>query len=217
MLGELVEDVALILAAVAPPQETIFFCVFIEIHAGVVAGGQIVVPQQQRPLQKSAEFQAAVAVDAGVGSAAGAVFGNEVIHYVAGKALRFIEHIKLHAQSVGHAAGVGGVIGRAAGALHLAGIQPQHGAVAGIALLHEQQRGGGAIHPAGHGHQYFFLLIHCIHIHCPCAVNPDIFPNSICGTGRPQAPSSPAGSRRRTGTECPARTMRRSAAPAGTR
>ena len=56
MLGELVEDVALILAAVAPPQESVFFCVFIEIHAGIVAGGQIVVPQQQRPLQKSTEF-----------------------------------------------------------------------------------------------------------------------------------------------------------------
>ena len=81
---------------------------------------------------------------------AGAVFGHEVIHHIPGETLRLVEDVELHTQAVGHAPGVGGVIGGAAGALHLAAVQAQHDTVALIALLPEQQGGGGAVHPAGH-------------------------------------------------------------------
>ena len=152
VLTQLVEDVALILAPVPAPEEMVFAGGFVKLHPGVVPGGQVIVSQQQRPLQQRAEFQAAVAVDAGIGGAPGAVFGHEVVHHIPGEPLRLVENVEFHTQAVGHAPGIGGIVGGAAGALHLAVIQAQHGAVAAVALLAQQQSGGGAVHPAGHGH-----------------------------------------------------------------
>ena len=152
MLRELVEDIALVLVPVTAPEEAVFLRGCIEVHPGVVAGGQVIVAQEQGTLQQGAELQTAVAVDAGVGGAPGAVFGDKAVHDIPGKALRLIENIEFHAQTVGNAAGIGGIVGRAAGALRLSAVQAQHGPVACIALLPEQEGGGGAVYPAGHGH-----------------------------------------------------------------
>jgi len=120
VLAQLVENVALILAPVPAPEKAVFAGGFIKLHPGVVPGGQVIIPQQQGSLQQGAEFQTAVAINAGVGGAPGAVFGHEAIHYIPSKPLCLIENIEFHAQAVGHAPGVGGIIGGAAGTLHLA-------------------------------------------------------------------------------------------------
>ena len=120
MLAQLVENVALILAPVPAPEKAVFAGGFVKLHPGVVAGGQIIIPQQQGSLQQGAEFQTAVAINTGVGGAPGAVFGHEAIHYIPSKPLCLIENIEFHTQAVGHAPGVGGIVGGAAGTLHLA-------------------------------------------------------------------------------------------------
>ena len=120
VLTQLVEDVALILAPVPAPEEMVFAGGFVKLHPGVVPGGQVIIPQQQGSLQQGAEFQAAVAINTGVGGAPGTVFGHKAVHYIPSKPLCLIENIEFHAQAVGHAPGVGGIVGRAAGTLHLA-------------------------------------------------------------------------------------------------
>ena len=122
------------------------------LNARVVAGRDILAAHDVRALEKLVEFQVAVAVDARVRRVPGAVLRDEMIHHIAREALRLVENIEFHAQTVGNAAGIGGIVGRAAGALRLSAVQAQHGPVAGIALLPEQEGGGGAVYPAGHGH-----------------------------------------------------------------
>ena len=158
ILGQLVQHIALIFPAIRAPQQAVAMRRLVVGHAGVVARGDEVVSQRHRTIQQRAELQAAVAVDAGVGGAARAVLRHEVIHHVTAEGIHFIEHIEFHAQPVGHRPGVLGVVGAAAAAV-AAGDQLQHGAVTVVALPPQQQRRGGAVHTAGHGHQYPFSLI----------------------------------------------------------
>ena len=155
-LGQLIEHIALVLPPVPAPQQAIQPRDRVPVHPGIVAGGDVVIPQHQSPVQQRAELQAAVAVDAGVGGMSGAVFRHEPVHDLPGEALRLVEHIKLHAQAIGHRPGVVSVVGGAAGPRLFAVIQPQHGPVALVPLLPQQQGGGAAVHAAGHGHQYAF-------------------------------------------------------------
>ena len=67
VLAHLVENVALILAPVPAPEKAVFAGGFVKLHPGVVAGGQVIIPQQQGSLQQGAEFQAAVAINTGIG------------------------------------------------------------------------------------------------------------------------------------------------------
>ena len=120
--------------------------------------GNIVIPQRHRPIQQRAELQAAVAVDAGVGRAARAVLRHKMIHHIAAKGRHFIKYIELHAQPIRHGPGILGIVGAAAAAV-VAGDQLEHGAVALITLLPQQQRRSRAVHPAGHGHQHPLSLI----------------------------------------------------------
>ena len=161
ILGQLIQHIALILASVTAPQQPVQACFLVICHPGVVPCGDVVIAQRHRPVQQRTELQAAVAVDAGVGCTAGTVLRREMLHHVPAKSVGLVEHIKLHAQPVGHGPGVLGVVGTAAAAVAV-GDQLQHGTVAVIALLPQQQRRGGAVHAAGHGHQYplAFCLLH---------------------------------------------------------
>ena len=135
VLRQLIQHIALILPPVPAPQQPVQPRLRIVAHTGIVARSQIVVAQHQRPLQQRSEFQAPVAVDAGIGGVTGAVFRHEVVHDVPCKPFRLIEYIELHPQPIGHAAGIVGIVSGAAGTLHLAAVQLQHGPVAGVALL----------------------------------------------------------------------------------
>lgn len=66
VLRELVENVALILVPVAPAQEPPAAALPVALDAGIVPGRDIVIPQQERPVEQRAELQTAVAVDARV-------------------------------------------------------------------------------------------------------------------------------------------------------
>ena len=161
ILGQLVQHIALILAAIRAPQQAIALRRRIIGDPGIVPRGNVVIPQRHRPIQQRAEFQAAVAVDTGVGGVSGAVFRHEMIHHVPAEGLHLVKYVKFHPQPVGHGTGVLGVVGAAAAAVAV-GDQLQHGAVAVIALPPQQQRGSAAIHAAGHGHQhpFSFVLLH---------------------------------------------------------
>ena len=161
ILGQLIQHIALVLAPVTTPQQPVQICFRIVYHPGVVPCGDILIAQCHRPVQQRAELQAAVAVDAGVGRASGTVLRREMLHHVPTESVGLVEHIKLHAQPVGHGTGILCVVGAAAAAVAV-GDQLQHGAVTVIALLPQQQRRGGAVHAAGHGHQYplAFCLFH---------------------------------------------------------
>ena len=158
-LGQLIEHIALILAPLRAPQQPVFSTGRIKVHPRIVAGGDIVVAQRQRPVQQRAEFQLPVAVDAGVGRAACAVLRHEFVHDAAPEPRRLVEHIKAHTQPGGRLPRVLRIVGGAAAAV-LVGRQLQHGSVALIALLHQQRGGGRAVHTAGHGYQHLFLFAH---------------------------------------------------------
>jgi len=163
-LRELVEHIALVLAPIDAAQQ--MAAPALKGDAGVVSGGDVVVAQRERTIQQRAELEAAVAVDAGVGRASGAVFGDEEVHHVAREALRFVEHIKIHAEPRGDGARVLRVRGGAAAALRrLAIVELEHRARAVIALPGEQKRGGAGIHAAAHRDHHPFCHV--------IAFNPD--------------------------------------------
>ena len=161
-LGELIEHIALVLPSVAAPQQPPAARRLVVVHTGIVPRGQIVVAQLQRPVQQRAELQLPVAVDAGVGRPARAVFIHEFLHDAAGEPLRFVQQMELHAQPLCHGTGILGVPGRKAVHLRIT-VQAEHGPAAGIALRLQQRGGGGAVHPAGHGDQYALVVHHAPH------------------------------------------------------
>ena len=77
MLGQLIEDIALILVLVMAPQEKPAAGSFVIGNTGVMAGGNGIGAMLQCPVQQSAELDFPVAVDTGVGRAAADIFGNK--------------------------------------------------------------------------------------------------------------------------------------------
>ena len=65
-LGEAVEHIGLVLGAILGAQKQIPTAPRVKAHLGIVAGGNPVIAQLQRRIQKSAEFHRPVAEDAGV-------------------------------------------------------------------------------------------------------------------------------------------------------
>ena len=57
VLRELVENVALVLVPVAPAQEPPAAALPVALDAGIVPGRDIVIPQQERPVEQRAELQ----------------------------------------------------------------------------------------------------------------------------------------------------------------
>ena len=203
VLRQLIQHIALILAAVAAPQQQIALRCLVKSHTGIVPCGKIVIAQRQGPVQQCAELQAAVAVDARIGRASGAVFRYKAVHHLTLKSLRFIKHIELHAQAIRHTACILCIVCAAAASLRLAPVQPQHGAVTLIAFLLQQQRRRAAVHTAGHGDQYFFLFhdkplhnIGKVGSNCQRKINPYFFAGRIDKTVHPPTPPNVAGNRR---------------------
>ena len=86
-LRELIEHVALVLAVVFSAQQAVKTARFVMLHARIVPRGNAVIAHLQRAVQKRAEFQLTVAVDAGIRRPACAVFGHKFVHHAAGEAL----------------------------------------------------------------------------------------------------------------------------------
>src|ERR1700753_3404852 len=114
-VGELVpgqhrQHIGLVFAHVhAAPQPTV-------LDAGVVAGADGVEAQSHRPVEDGGDLDLLVAADAGVGGAARGVLGHEVFDDVGVEAFGHVPDIERDADHVGGAAGVAGVLQRAAAA-----------------------------------------------------------------------------------------------------
>ena len=126
-----------------------------------MACGHIGIADFLSPVHQLGEFDVPVAVDAGVGGFPMLVGGGKPVHHLAAKGFLEVEHIKGHPQPEGHAAGVGHVVHRAAGALSRKGLfrqapvavvrQGQGDADAVVALPLAQQGRHAGIHSAAHG------------------------------------------------------------------
>ena len=126
------------------------------LDAGVVAGDDILHPVLLRPAEQVVELHILVAVDAGIGRAAGLVDPDELVDDLLLKIGGEVQHLVGDVHRIGH---LGGVLDVPLGA---AGVQPLgvHGLVAGEAHgdagaveavpLHEPCR-HRAIHTAAHG------------------------------------------------------------------
>ena len=158
LLGQAGQEIRLVLGPVRRPLQQEPAGLAVPLHLGIVAGYHAAAAQLPRPLEQLAEFQIAVAVDAGVGGAAGIIGVHKFIDDVGVEFLGEIEYIVGNAHPPGHAAGVLHIVQRAAGlgpvgGLHLPGVQPHGGADALEARLLHQQRGHRAVHAAAHSDQ----------------------------------------------------------------
>ena len=123
-----------------------------------MAGGHPVHAVFQRVVQHGAELDGAVAGHAGVGSAAGQIFGRELVHHAAAEGIGQIENPVFDAQGLADAAGVVNVPlhARAGGGGQTAAAQAQGDAGDGAALPLQDQGGHRAVHAAAHAHQNMF-------------------------------------------------------------
>lgn len=151
-LGQLIEKVALVLPAVLPPQEAPAPGGGVKEDIGVMPGGESAGALFQGPVQQGAEFDGAVAVQTGVGSAAPGVLGGKAVHYGGLEQGAEIQDAVGDVQHCG--GGPGGLYGlvlRASGP-RVARLQPQGNTKYVIAHLQQQKRGAGAVHTAAHCH-----------------------------------------------------------------
>jgi hypothetical protein len=147
------QDVGLVLARVDAADE------FAVVDAGVVAGADGVEAQSHRPVEDGGELDLLVAADAGVGGAAGRVLGHEVFDDVGVEAFGHVPDVERDADHVGGAAGIAGVLQRAAaagaGAVG-AGVGGQREVDRGHVMtrVHGPRGGRGRINAAGQGGQH---------------------------------------------------------------
>ena len=123
---------------------------------GVVAGGDGVEAEGQRPVEHGGELDLLVAAQARVGRAAGGVLVHEVLDHVLVEAVGEVPDVERDADDVGRAAGVVAVLDRAAAAGAGAvgrGVAREREVDAGdvVAGLDGAGRGDGRVDPAGHG------------------------------------------------------------------
>ena len=86
------------------------------MQPGVVAGADRVEAQRERAVEDRLELDLLVAAQARVGGAARRVLGDEVVHHVALETVGHVPDVERDANHVGGAAGVAGVLDRAAAA-----------------------------------------------------------------------------------------------------
>ena len=156
LLGQVIEHIALILTLVQPLFQQPAAGGLVLLHPGVVARDHIVQPVGLGPAEQVVELHILVAVDAGIGRAAGLVDPDELVDDLLLKIGGEVQHLVGDVHRIGH---LGGVLDVPLGA---AGVQPLgvHGLVAGEAHgdagaveavpLHEPCR-HRAIHTAAHG------------------------------------------------------------------
>ena len=168
LLGQAEKKVGLVFAGVAREPQLVAPGLLVATHAAVVAGGQPFSADLLRGRQQVVKLDVVVAQRAGDGRLAGQVALDEGPHHVGLKALLEVDHVEREAEEVGHAAGVVGVVERAAAAgvdnrqrprrsstrgLQAALVPELHGQAdhrARLALLQER-RSSRRIHPPAHG------------------------------------------------------------------
>ncbi len=155
-LGELVEKIALVLSAVLPPQKQPAAGAGVKGGIGIVAGGQGVRSVVQRPIQQSAEFDGAVAVQTGIWRTALGVFGDEAVYDLRLEETAEIQYCVGDAQSGGNLPGRFYVCVSALDAGSRGWLQPQSDAEHVIAHAQQQKGGAGAVHAAAHCHANTF-------------------------------------------------------------
>ena len=155
VLGQLIEEVRLVLPSIRAPQQLPAAGGRIEADSGVMAGGHGVRALVQRPVQQGTELDLPVAVNAGIGCAAVGVGPHKPVHDPLAEQIAQVQHHMGNPHAGGHGAGCLDIIRRAAQARAvLIGMQAQRHAGDIIAGLPQQQRRRGAVHAAAHGHKY---------------------------------------------------------------
>ena len=105
-LGEGIEEIALILFPVLPPQELPAAGGRLPVHPGVVPGGDAGNVQLIRPAQQRVKLDGPVALHAGIGRASGAVALHKLVHDAAPELLSEVKDIVIDSQAAGRAPGV---------------------------------------------------------------------------------------------------------------
>src|SRR5487761_1177952 len=129
------------------------------LQAGVMAGADRVEAERHGPVEHRRELDLLVAPQARVGGTARRVFGDEVGHHVGGEALGHVPHVERDADDIGGAAGVAGVLQRAAAARAGpvgARVLRQREMNAGhlMACVRRPGRGDGRVDAARHGSKH---------------------------------------------------------------
>ena len=121
--------------------------------ARVVSGADTVEAFAQREIEEDAEFYLAIAIDIGIGCHALGVTLEQVIHDAFAVVFDEIDHAERDAEFLRHGTRIGHVLfPRALPERIPLGHPVFHvSAFDLVALLAEQERGDGAVHPAGHG------------------------------------------------------------------
>ena len=102
LLGQHVEKIALILAAIQAALEQVPASGCVLFHPGIVAGGQVICSQDPDPVQQRTEFDGLVADRAGIGSTAILIFFNKITNDCAPKHLGNIKYVKGSAKTAGN-------------------------------------------------------------------------------------------------------------------
>ena len=126
-------------------------------------GGDVIVAINLRLVHQLVELEFLVAGRAGNGCACLHVFRNEIVDHFLAEFLFEIQDVMRDADLLRHPAGIGQIVERTAGAEAFIGIpavipQLERNADEVVALLLEQSRGDGAVHPAAHGDDDFFIF-----------------------------------------------------------
>ncbi len=130
-------------------------------HAGVVAGGDRVRTQRHGVVEEGLELDLGIAQHIRVGRAAGGVFAQEVGEHAVLVFGGKVDRLDVHADQVGHRHHVDPVLaGRAVLAVVIVFPVLHEQADDLVALLLEQPRRDGGIHPAGHADDHA-LAAHC--------------------------------------------------------
>ena len=159
LLAQLVQEIALVLARVARPQQPP--AAAFAVDAGVVAGGNALGTQLARRVQEVLELDLAVAQHVRVGGAAGGVLGQEVLEHVLPVLAGEIAEMDRDAEPAGHrhrvaavvlgaavaAAVVGPVLHEQAGQ-RLAGVAQEQGGDRGVDAARQADDGAWGSHAA---------------------------------------------------------------------
>ena len=157
LLGQHIEYIALVLACVKRLFQqipTVF-----PLDPGIMAGGDGIAAQKDRPVIEMPEFQVAVAVDAGIGRLPLSVGIRKAVHHLTAELIGEVKNVVGNPQPKRHAAGVLHIIQRAACAAAgasdvLVAVQGHGGADAVPAAVLQKVSGDAGINAAAHCNQY---------------------------------------------------------------
>ena len=157
LLGQHIEYIALVLACVK--------CLFQQIPTvflldpGIMAGGDGIAAQKDRPVIEMPEFQVAVAVDTGIGRPPLSVGIRKAVHHLTAKLIGEVKNVVGNPQPKRYAAGILHILQRAAGAAAgntdvLVAVKGHGSADAVPAAELQKVSGDAGINAAAHCDQY---------------------------------------------------------------